>query len=51
MKNPLRYQITEYDCGPTSMLRRRESNPRCSTRALFGAFRLVVVALRHELSL
>ena len=20
MKNPLRYQMTEYDCGPTSML-------------------------------
>ena len=20
MKNPLRYQISEYDCGPTSML-------------------------------
>lgn len=20
MKNPLRYQLSEYDCGPTSML-------------------------------
>ena len=20
MNNPLRYQLTEYDCGPTSML-------------------------------
>lgn len=36
MNNPLRYQMTEYDCGPTSML----------TRSAIWRFRWSLIILR-----
>ena len=45
MNNPLRYQMTEYDCGPTSMLnavsylfRREEIPPEIVVASCFTAW-------------